>query len=96
MSNPQTILKIGFTPIQLDDYVALHLRANPAVERGELMRELAAAIAAHRSGARCQCGAPIWSIGSAHMGLGCFTCITGQAAPEGDYEIEVSEDDAGS
>lgn len=92
MSHRQTILKIGFTPIQLDDYVALHLRANPAVERGELMRELASAIAAHRSGARCQCGAPIWIIGSAQMGLGCFTCITGQAAPEEDYEIEVSEE----
>jgi hypothetical protein len=24
--------------------------------------------------------------------LGCFTCITGQAAPDHDYEIEVTED----
>jgi hypothetical protein len=85
-------VKTGFTPIQLDDYVELHLRANPDAERAELIRQLQFAIAAHRAGTRCRCGAPEWIIGSAHAGLGCFTCITGQAAPDQDYEIEVVED----
>jgi hypothetical protein len=85
-------VKTGFTPIQLDDYVELHLRANPDVERAELIQQLQSAIAAHRGGARCQCGAPIWIIGSAQTELGCFTCITGQAAPDQDYEIEITED----
>jgi hypothetical protein len=84
-------VKTGFTPIQLDDYVELQ-RANSDAERAELIRQLQFAIAAHRAGARCQCGAPEWIIGSAQAGLGCFTCITGQAFPDQDYEIEVAED----
>jgi hypothetical protein len=37
-------VKTGFThPIQLDDYVALHLRANPDVERAELVQQLQSA-----------------------------------------------------
>ncbi len=31
-------MKTGFTPIQLREYVALHLRANPEVERTELVK----------------------------------------------------------
>ena len=86
-------MKTGFTPIQLHDYVELHLRANPDVERAELIRQLQSAIAAHRAGARCQCGAPIGIIGSAQTGLG---CITGQADPDQDYEIEVTDDGTAS
>jgi len=84
----------GFTPIQLHDYVELHLRANPDADRAELIEQLADAIVAHRAGARCACGEPIWIIGSAQAGLGCFSCITGQAAPDQDYEIAVAEESA--
>ncbi len=59
----------GFTPIQLHDYVELHLRANPDADRAELIEQLADAIVAH-------------------------SCITGQAAPDQDYEIAVAEESA--
>ena len=36
----------------------------------------------------CECGEPIWVIGSAVAGHACFTCITGEATPSGDYEID--------
>jgi hypothetical protein len=31
---------------------------------------------------------PIWAIGSAVVGNACFTCITGEADPSSDYEID--------
>lgn len=83
-------MKGGFKWVRLEDYVALHLRANPGTERSELIKRLDYAVDAHRKDVRCQCGAPIWIIGSAEAGLACFTCITGQAVPDNDYEIEVS------
>ena len=83
----------GFTPIKLHDYVELHLRANPDAVRAEVIRQLESAIGAVRAGARCQCGAQIWIIGSAQTGLGCFHCITGQPADH-DYEINVADEDA--
>ena len=84
-------MKTGFTPIRLDDYVELHLRSNPDVERTDLIRRLEYAVAADKGGVRCRCGSPIWIIGSAESGLSCFTCITGESAPDKDYEIDVKE-----
>lgn len=85
-------VKTGFTSINLCDYVELHLRANPGTKRVELTQQLESAINAHRSGVRCQCGAPIWIIGSSQTGLGCFACITGQAVPDRDYEIALADE----
>jgi len=78
--------------VQLKDYIELHKRANPQANRAELQRQLEFAIGAYRAGAHCRCGSPIWIIGSAQAGLGCFTCITGQPNPAHDYEIEVDDD----
>ena len=83
-------MKAGFTAILLEDYVELHLRANPGTDRAELIARLEYAIDAYRKDIRCQCGAPIWIIGSAEAGLACFTCITEQVAPDRDYEIIVN------
>ena len=83
-------MKAGFAPILLEDYVELHLRANPGTDRAELIARLEYAMDAYRKDIRCQCGAPIWIIGSAEAGLACFTCITLQAAPDHDYEIIVN------
>ena len=83
-------MKAGFTAILLEDYVELHLRANPGTDRAELIARLEFAIDAYRKDIRCQCGAPIWIIGSAEAGLACFTCITQQAASDRDYEIIVN------
>ena len=84
-------MKSGFTLIRLDDYVELHLRANPDVERDDLIERLHHAIAASRRGDRCHCGRPIWIIGSAETGLSCFSCITGESFPDKDYEIDVTD-----
>jgi hypothetical protein len=81
----------GFTPIRLDDYVELHLHANPDVERDDLIGRLHHAIAAWRRGDCCHCGRPIWIIGSAEAGLSCFSCITGESFPDKDYEIDVTD-----
>ena len=85
-------MESGFTPISLDDYVALHLQVNPGENRAELVKRLRSAMAEHRAGVRCACGAPLWIVGSAQAGHACFTCITGKSTPDGDYEIVVATD----
>jgi hypothetical protein len=77
----------GFVPISLERYVELHLASNPGTNREDLVRRLRYAMDAHARGVRCQCGEPIWIIGSAEVGFSCFTCITGEAVPDHDYEI---------
>jgi hypothetical protein len=79
--------KRGFVPISLKRYVKLHLRANPATNREDLVRRLREAMDADAKGVVCRCGNPIWIIGSAEVGLSCFTCITGEPRPDSDYEI---------
>ena len=82
--------KRGFKLIPKDEYVDLFLKANPSDCRRDVIARLDDAIAAHRDGRRCNCGEEIWIVGSAEAGYGCFTCITGDSAPDNDYEIEVS------
>jgi hypothetical protein len=79
--------KTEFVPIALERYVELYLRDNRGADREDLVQRLRYAMDAHARGARCHCGEPIWIIGSAEVGLSCFTCITGEAVPNGDYEI---------
>ena len=81
----------GFAPIRLEDYVERHLRSNPETKREDLIDRLHHAIAAFRRGEHCRCGQPIWIIGSAEVGLACFTCITGESEPDRDYEIDLTE-----
>ena len=83
------LMKSRFTPIPLDDYIEKHLRANPDVKGADIRARLEYAIAAHRAGKRCSCGANIWIVGSAEAGLSCFTCITGEKSPSDDYEIDI-------
>jgi hypothetical protein len=59
----------------------------PAKKTYEFIGPLAR-MADARQGARCHCGAPIWAIGSAVVGNACFTCITSEADPSSDYEID--------
>lgn len=76
-----------FIPISLEDYIQKHLAANPSVDREDLEMRLRSALKSARAGERCECGGPIWVIGSAEVGLSCFTCITGEATPSEDYEL---------
>ena len=80
-------MRRGFAPISLKRYVKLHMRANPGTDRDDLVRRLRAAIDADARGVLCRCGNRIWIIGSAEVGLSCFTCITGEPFPDHDYEI---------
>jgi hypothetical protein len=81
------MMKSAFTPISFEAYVEKHLQANPGDSRKEITAALKAALDAFKSGQRCECGNPIWVIGSAVAGNACFTCITGSADPTEDFEI---------
>ena len=77
-----------FTPINLREYVRLHLKCNPGDKEAEIIAQLQSALAAYKAGKRCSCGEPIWVIGSSQVGHMCFTCITGEADSSDDYEID--------
>ena len=82
-------MKTGFTPISIVKYVEIHLKANPGSKRAEITRALKETLVDYKNGVKCQnCGNPIWVIGSALAGPMCFTCITGEAFPEDEYEID--------
>ena len=83
--------KSGFKPISKDEYVELFLKSNPSERRKDVVARLDDAIAAHVEGKRCSCGEEIWIIGSAEAGYACFTCITGEANPDNDFEIQTIE-----
>jgi hypothetical protein len=88
MDRLQSVPSPGFVPIMMARYVELHLAANPGTDREQVTTRLSGAVEASKSGTRCRCGSPIWVIGSAEAGIGCFTCLTGEATPDGDYEID--------
>ena len=77
----------GFVPISIPKFVKLHVRSNPGTDARELTQQLRELLQAKRDGAVCECGEPIWVIGSSQVGLSCFTCITGEATPDDDYEV---------
>jgi hypothetical protein len=77
-----------FTPISIDKYVKLHLKSNPSADEKDLRKRLESALSEYRKGTKCSCGNDIWVIGSALVGNSCFTCITGEAYPDNDYEID--------
>ena len=79
--------KMGFKPISIDEYVVLHLKNNPEEKEAVLRKNLNAALEAYENGTKCSCGEDIWVIGSAAVGNACFTCITGESKPTGDYEL---------
>lgn len=81
----------GFTLISLRRYLDLHMKANPREDRSQIAQRLKWAAQEHLAGRRCECGEPMWIIGSAVAQVGCFTCITGSANPDQDYELDVSQ-----
>ena len=80
--------KSGFSPITIDDFVKLYLASNKDATRKEIVGGLKEALQDYKNGVKCDCGNPIWVIGSAVAGNGCFTCITGESHPTDDYEID--------
>ncbi len=82
------LVKTGFIPIKLGEYIDRHLENNPDTSRKEIEEGLQDALGAYKQGVRCECGEPIWVIGSAVVEYSCFTCITGEATPDDDLEID--------
>jgi|SRR6516164_4757633 hypothetical protein len=78
----------GFVPIGIREYAKLHAKANPDENPSELLARLRSCVSDALKGASCQCGAPIWVVGSVAVGYACFTCITDEAFPSEDYEID--------
>jgi hypothetical protein len=78
---------MGFVPIEIEAYVRLHVKSNRGVDAADVTARLRKTLEAYKAGRRCECGEPIWVIGSAEVGYMCFTCITGEASPSSDYEI---------
>ncbi len=74
-------MKTGFAPIQMNEYVKKHIKSNPGTSRKEIETGLKAALKDYKSGVKCNCGNPIWVIGSAIAGNACFSCITGTMSP---------------
>jgi hypothetical protein len=64
-----------FSPISFEDYVALHAEANRDENERAFRQRLKEAVEAKRAGQLCECGEPIWAIGSAAAHYACFTCI---------------------
>jgi hypothetical protein len=81
-------MKTGFIPIKKKDFIARYLSNNPGESEVSINESLDNAIIAYQKGKKCHCGNPLWVIGSAISGFACFTCITGESNPDGDYEIE--------
>jgi len=79
---------MGFVPIAVKDYVTLHVKANPDENAAEFLARLCHCVSDSLAGARCQCGEPIWVVGSVSVHYACFTCITGEGSPSADYEID--------
>ena len=77
----------GFVAITIPEYVERHVSSNPKANPKELTERLRQALQAKLQGALCECGESIWALGSAEVGLACFTCITGEATPDKDYEV---------
>ena len=79
---------MNYTPISIDNYVALHLKNNPSIKEEELRQKLDTAISDYNKNIKCSCGKDIWVIGSASIGNSCYSCITGEKLPTDNYEID--------
>ncbi len=79
---------MGFKKISIKEYIDLHLKHNPTENKANLEQRLKNALRDYQQGIKCSCGNDIWVIGSASVGNGCFSCITGEREPTDDYEID--------
>lgn len=77
-----------FKKISINAFVDKYKKSNPGADTGELKKNLTNFKKLKSKGETCSCGNPIWIIGSAIAGQGCFTCITGESYSENDYEIK--------
>ena len=76
-----------FQKITIDAFVKKTMKANPDLDEDQLRNNLNSFKIRKNKGEQCDCGEPIWIIGSAITGKACFTCITGETYKGDDYEI---------
>jgi hypothetical protein len=81
-SNPQ------FIKISMDSFIEKYKKSNPQEDVKKLRNDILYFRKLKTAGTKCDCGNPIWIIGSAILGKGCFTCITKESDYSNDYEIE--------
>ncbi|RYM31487.1 hypothetical protein ERX46_16405 [Brumimicrobium glaciale] len=79
---------MDFTPISINEYIALHLINNPSHKEEDLRNNLETSLADYNKNVKCSCGEDIWVIGSASLKNGCYTCLTGEKLPTDNYEID--------
>lgn len=85
-------MKSLFVPISKNKFIEKYLASNQGESADTISKAIDEALSDYNNDIRCQCGNKIWVIGSAISGRTCFTCITGEAVPDEDYEItEASE-----
>jgi hypothetical protein len=77
-----------YIPISVDKYIKKHIELNPNENERTLRARLEESLEAYKNGVKCSCGNNIWVVGSATAGHSCFTCITGENSPTGDFEID--------
>lgn len=80
-------MKNGFNYISIEEYIKSYININPKENSKELRKRFQEVIEDRKKGIKCYCGNEIWIVGSAIVGNSCFTCITGEAYPDDDYEI---------
>lgn len=81
-----------WTPISVNRFVKLYLKRNPNENERVLRVRIEAALDDYKNGVKCKCGKDIWIVGSVSAPFACFTCITGNPHPRGDYEIDTALD----
>lgn len=78
----------GFIPISVEKFVDLFKENNPDMNAEDIKINLKHFKKLKIKGQKCDCGNPIWIVGSAIAGQGCFTCLTGETDNSKDYEIK--------
>ncbi len=79
---------MGFKAISMEDFLTTFHKNNPNEDLKKVRQELKRALTGYKDGITCKCGNDIWVTGSAFVGNMCFTCITGEVFPDGEYELE--------
>ena len=79
---------LNFVKISMDNFIEKHKTSNPQTDITKLRKDLLHFRQLKINDVECNCGNPIWIIGSAISGKGCFTCITGDSDSSKDVEIE--------
>jgi len=74
--------------ISIDNFIEIYKKDNPNEDFNALKVSLLHFKQLKTNGEKCDCGNPIWIIGSSISGKGCFCCITGESEASGDYEIK--------